>query len=120
VLRIAGIEDLFQERVDGVTSVELKLKGKPHPEIFLKCAEWMKVGANRSVVVEDAISGVKAGRDGRFGLVIGIDRMDISEKLRENGADVVIPDFLNVNPNDINEWYLKKNKISSMKKRELK
>ena len=113
VLRIAGIEDLFLKRVDGVVSVELNLKGKPNPDIFLKCAELMKVEANKSVVVEDAISGVAAGRDGRFGLVIGIDRMDISERLRENGADVVIPDFLNVSPNDIDKWYFTKNKTSN-------
>ena len=113
VLRTAGIEDLFLKRVDGVVSAELNLKGKPSPDIFLKCAELMKVEVNKSVVVEDAISGVKAGHDGRFGLVIGIDRMDISERLKENGADVVIPDFLSVSPNDINEWYFTKNKTSN-------
>ena len=113
VLRIAGIEDLFLKRVDGEVSVELNLKGKPNPDIFLKCAELMQVEVNKSIVVEDAISGVQAGRDGEFGLVIGIDRMDISEMLSKNGADVVILDFLSVSPVEINEWYFAKNNTSN-------
>lgn len=105
LLQIAGIEDLFEARVDGIVSAELGLKGKPAPDIFLKCAELLKVSPERSVVVEDAISGVQAGRDGGFGLVIGVDRVGLCETLRKNGADVVVTDLSHVSPDDINEWY---------------
>ena len=38
ILRIAGIEKLFDTRVDGEVSVSLGLKGKPNPDIFTKRA----------------------------------------------------------------------------------
>ena len=104
--KVAGLEHLFLERVDGVVSLELNLKGKPNADIFIKCAELMKVDKSKTVIVEDAISGVQAGRDGKFGLVIGLDRMDIGQELKKNGADIVITDFLGISSVDINEWFL--------------
>ena len=47
----------------------------------------------RAVVVEDAISGVQAGRAGQFGLVVGVARKGETDALRENGADVVVADL---------------------------
>ena len=112
VLHIAGIEDLFKARVDGVVSGLLGLKGKPAPDIFLKCAELLKVLPERSVVVEDAVSGVQAARNGRFGLVIGVDRVGMSATLEMNGADVVVPDLLKVGPQDIDHWFRCKRKAA--------
>lgn len=93
VLQAAGIEDLFDVRVDGVVAASLDLPGKPAPDTFLKAAELLGVKPERAVVVEDAISGVKAGRDGGFGLVIGVDRKGDAEALLENGADMVVADL---------------------------
>jgi alpha,alpha-trehalase len=47
-------------------------------------------------VVEDAISGVEAGRRGEFALVIGLDRLDQADALAASGADVVVPDLADV------------------------
>ena len=44
-------------------------------------------------MVEDAISGVQAGRNGGFGLVVGIARHNEPGVLREEGADVVVSDL---------------------------
>jgi alpha,alpha-trehalase len=93
VLKVAGLTDLFDVRFDGTHTAELNLKGKPTPDTYLKAAEWLGVEPARAVVVEDAISGVQAGRAGRFGLVVGVDRFDISEALKENGADIVVRDM---------------------------
>jgi beta-phosphoglucomutase family hydrolase len=93
VLRAAGIEDLFDVRVDGKLAAELELPGKPAPDTFLEAARRLGVDAKRAVVVEDAISGVQAGRDGGFGLVIGISRHDEPGVLHAEGADVVISDL---------------------------
>ena len=71
ILESAGLADLFETRVDGVVSAELKLKGKPEPDIFIKAAENIGSAPLRSVVVEDATSGVQAGRNGGFQLVLG-------------------------------------------------
>jgi beta-phosphoglucomutase family hydrolase len=93
VLKAAGIADLFDARVDGVVIAQLNLAGKPAPDTFLKAAEELGVEPKRAVVVEDAISGVQAGRDGGFGLVIGVDRKGDAEALRENGANIVVADL---------------------------
>lgn len=93
VLRAAGIEDLFDARVDGEVAAEMKLPGKPEPDTFLAAAKQLGAKPERAVVVEDAISGVQAGRAGGFGLVIGVDRKNDPEALKENGAHVVVKDL---------------------------
>ncbi|HSK97183.1 MAG TPA: HAD-IA family hydrolase [Euzebyales bacterium] len=69
------------------------MPGKPAPDTFLAAASDLGAVPARSVVVEDAISGVQAGRAGGFGLVIGVDREGRPEALRNNGADVVVSDL---------------------------
>lgn len=93
VLQAAKIEQYFDVRVDGRTVEEYHLKGKPAPDPFLKAAELLGVSPYRSVVVEDAISGVQAGRRGNFGLVVGVARKGDAEILLENGADIVVTDL---------------------------
>jgi HAD superfamily hydrolase (TIGR01509 family) len=92
VLQAAGIEDLFDVRVDGVVAKRLNLPGKPAPDTFLEAARELGIEPSRSVVVEDAIAGVQAGRAGGFALVIGVDRHDEATALRDNGADIVVSD----------------------------
>jgi trehalose 6-phosphate phosphatase len=96
VLDVTGTTDLFEVRVDGVVAAEVGLPGKPDPAMYLEAARRMGVEAARSVVVEDALSGVEAGRRGGFGLVIGVDRLGQAEALREAGADVVVDDLAEV------------------------
>ncbi len=90
VLKAVGIEDLFDTRVDGVVSEQLGLNGKPEADIFLEAARRLKVIPGRAIVLEDAISGVQAGRNGNFGLVVGVDRVGQAEALKSNGADIVV------------------------------
>jgi alpha,alpha-trehalase len=94
VLKAADIEKYFDVRVDGISVEEFKIKGKPAPDAFLKAAELLGVSPDRSVVVEDAISGVQAGRRGHFGLVVGVARKGDAEVLRKSGADIVVTDLM--------------------------
>jgi beta-phosphoglucomutase family hydrolase len=96
VLAAARISDLFDTRVDGIDLDNFKLRGKPAPDSFIEAARRLRVGPNRAVVVEDAIAGVGAGRAGRFGCVIGVDRGAGAEALRRGGADVVVADLAEV------------------------
>jgi beta-phosphoglucomutase family hydrolase len=93
VLQATGTEELFDVRVDGEVAARLKLPGKPAPDTFLKAAEELGVDPARAVVVEDAIVGVKAGRNGKFGLVIGVAREENGEVLKQSGADIVVSDM---------------------------
>ncbi|OUZ12482.1 haloacid dehalogenase [Aeromicrobium sp. PE09-221] len=93
VLRAAGMIDYFPVIVDGRVAEEEQLPGKPQPDTFLDAAEKLGVPKERAVVLEDAVSGVQAGRAGSFGLVVGVDRGAGRETLLENGADIVVTDL---------------------------
>ena len=93
VLRAAGITDLFEVRVDGNTLRERQLRGKPAPDSFLEAARALRVEPSRAAVIEDAISGVQAGRAGAFGLVVGVARKGDAEALARSGADRVVADL---------------------------
>src|SRR5947209_7997984 len=93
VLKAAGIGDLFEEIVDGVVAEREHLKGKPAPDTFLAGARAVGVEPSAAVVFEDALAGVEAGRAGRFGFVVGGDRVGQADAIKEHGADVVVKDL---------------------------
>jgi beta-phosphoglucomutase family hydrolase len=92
-LRAAGIEDLFEARIDGEVAERERLRGKPAPDTFLAGAAALGVEAAAACVFEDAVAGVEAGRAGHFGRVVGVDRVGHAEALRAGGADVVVADL---------------------------
>ena len=92
VLAAAGIEDLFEARIDGVVAEREHLAGKPRPDMFLAGARALGVRASQAAVFEDALAGVEAGRAGAFGFVVGVDRAGQADALRAHGADVVVGD----------------------------
>lgn len=107
VLESAKIADLFETRVDGRTLIELNLKGKPEGDMFVKAAFNLGVVPGESIVVEDASSGVKAGRNAGFGLVVGLARENNKDLLFENGADIVFSDLKETNLNYFDNWFKK-------------
>jgi beta-phosphoglucomutase family hydrolase len=93
VLEAAGLADRFETVVSGAVATERGLPGKPAPDTFAYAAEVLGATAATSVVLEDAVSGVRAGRAGDFALVIGVDRGAGEQTLTEAGADVVVRDL---------------------------
>ena len=93
VLVAAGIEQLFEARIDGVVAERDHLAGKPAPDTFLAGARALGAGPAQAAVFEDAEAGVEAGRAGRFGWVVGVDRTGHADALRAHGADVVVGDL---------------------------
>jgi beta-phosphoglucomutase family hydrolase len=95
VLRVTGLDEFVEARVDGLTLVQRGLPGKPAPDAFLAGAELFDVPPAQAAVFEDATSGVQAGRAGHFGIVVGVNRLDQEHEdaLREHGADIVVRDL---------------------------
>ena len=93
VLVAAGIEDLFETRIDGVVAERDHLRGKPAPDTFLAGARALGLEPPAAAVFEDALAGVAAGRAGGFGCVVGVDRAGQADELRRHGADVVVTDL---------------------------
>ena len=93
VLAAAGIEDLFELRVDGLVAERDHLRGKPAPDTFLAAAERLGAQPSEAAIFEDALAGVGAGRAGGFRFVVGVDRVGQADALREHGADIVVTDL---------------------------
>jgi beta-phosphoglucomutase family hydrolase len=93
VLVAAGIEDLFEARIDGVTAQQEHLAGKPAPDMFLAGAKALGLEPRAATVFEDALAGVASGRAGHFGFVVGVDRTGQAEALKVHGADIVVEDL---------------------------
>lgn len=93
VLEAAGIEDLFEVRIDGIVATREHLAGKPAPDTFLAAARELGVEPAHGAVFEDAEAGVAAGHAGHFGWVVGVDRTDHARALHAHGADVVVEDL---------------------------
>ena len=105
ILEKTGLDSLFEDIVGGTVSRELGLKGKPEPDIFLVAADNLGVDPGTSILVEDAVSGVEAGRRGNFALVIGIARTGDLQPLRACGADIVVHDMKELSWKDIEHWF---------------
>jgi beta-phosphoglucomutase family hydrolase len=93
VLRAARLDTFFEVRVDGHVIHAQRLAGKPAPDTFLLAARLLGVEPTRTVVIEDAISGIRAGVNGNFGLVIGVARKGNAEELKHHGAHLVVNDL---------------------------
>jgi HAD superfamily hydrolase (TIGR01509 family) len=93
VLEAAGIDRLFDVRVDGIVAARERLAGKPAPDTFLAAAEATGAPPAKAAVFEDALAGVAAGRAGEFGFVVGVDRAGQATALQDRGADIVVTDL---------------------------
>lgn len=53
----------------------------------------LRAAPSQAAVFEDAVAGVRAGQDGEFRYVVGVDRVGHREELLASGADVVAPEL---------------------------
>ena len=93
VLEAGGVAGLFDARVDAHVADEHHLHGKPAPDTYLEAARMLGVDPAKAAVFEDALAGVEAGRAGKFGFVVGVDRVGQADALRQHGADTVVADL---------------------------
>ncbi|MBT4984658.1 MAG: HAD-IA family hydrolase [Ilumatobacter sp.] len=93
VLAAAGLSDRFDVVVDGIVAAAEGLAGKPAPDGYRLGAERLGVQPARTVVIEDATSGVAAGKAGHFAVVIGVDRGAGVDALLNSGATFVVDDL---------------------------
>jgi len=98
VLEVTGLDEFVQQRVDGVTMRDEHIAGKPAPDSYLRGADLLGVTPAEAAVFEDALAGVEAGRSGKFGCVVGVDRVGQADALRRNGADIVVSDLAELLP----------------------
>jgi beta-phosphoglucomutase family hydrolase len=106
VLKAVQLLPVFGARVDGVVSAELNLHGKPEPDIFTTACKILYTNPSKSIIVEDAVSGVQAGKKGNFGFVLGIARENNRAELEAGGADFIVEDLGEINGiQELNELF---------------
>lgn len=93
VLAASGLRDRFDTVMDGLVAASQGIPGKPEPDTFVRASELLGTTPERSVVFEDAESGVRAARSGGFGLIVGVDRGVGEAALTAAGADIVVDDL---------------------------
>ena len=93
VLEASGLLDRFDIVIDGELAAREGLAGKPSGATYVYGAQQLGEPVQRTVVFEDALSGVEAGRDGGFGLVVGVDRGVGADRLTAAGAHLVVDDL---------------------------
>jgi len=93
VLAAAGLEGVFEAQVDGNDGQRLGLSGKPDADSFVLGTERLGLPPLQAAVLEDAVAGVEAGRNGAFGWVVGVDRVGHGDDLAAAGADLVSADL---------------------------
>ena len=94
ILEMTGL-DTF---ITAVVSMEDVTRGKPDPEVFLKGAAKLGVPPSRCVVFEDAPVGIRAAKAGGMKAVgVTFIQHHPAEKLREEGADLIVGCLREVN-----------------------
>jgi len=89
-----GIEKYF----DAVTTGEEVEHGKPNPDIYLKAARKVGVGAAKCLVVEDALAGVQAGKSAGMIVAAIPDARWGDVSLFPQMADAVLSDLAQLLP----------------------
>jgi beta-phosphoglucomutase len=80
------------------------VKGKPDPEIFVRAAGKLKLAPENLLVVEDAVSGVKAAKSAGM-KCLGIASNGRGELLSEAGADRVVADYREISLRDVQHLF---------------
>lgn len=86
----AGLSGAFDTIVDGNDLITMRLNGKPHPDMFFYAADKLGSKYERTAIIEDAVSGIEAGKKGNFAATIGIARSGNAQLLLDHGADKVV------------------------------
>jgi sugar-phosphatase len=64
---------------DCITSADVVALGKPHPAVFLKCAENLGSTPRQCLVLEDSVNGMIAGKAARMKVVVVPDALHFDD-----------------------------------------
>ena len=93
-----GLAELIDASISGSDVTH----GKPHPEIFIKAYEALGLKADECIVVEDAITGIKAGLAAGC-KCIAVTTTETAEVLTEEGASLCVADYSTLTIDDLND-----------------
>lgn len=77
-------------------------QGKPHPAVFLRAAQVLRIDPSELIAFEDAVSGVQAAKSAGM-MCVGIASPDRASILVDAGANHVVPDFRSLSYSKLQE-----------------
>ena len=83
---------------DVIVTGEQIERGKPHPDIYLRAAEKLCVTADACLVIEDALSGIAAGKAARMRVAAIPDTRFVDAREYEKQADYMLRDLSEIPP----------------------
>ena len=107
-LNASIIKNLFDVKIDGHAARKKGLKEKPEADLYIEAAKELGIAPESCALFDDTVAGLQAGSKGNFGLVVGVNRRDNRKLMSENGADLVIDDFNEldlINDPEIEAWF---------------
>ncbi len=93
ILERAGLAQVVEAWVDGDAVVAEQLRESPAPDRLLAACRDLGVEPAHAAAFETSRAGVAAARAARFAYVVGIHRPATAAELRDEGADIVVPDL---------------------------
>jgi beta-phosphoglucomutase-like phosphatase (HAD superfamily) len=93
ILERAGLDRLVDARVDGTRIVSEHLRGWPAPDVLLAACRSLDVQPAHAAAFETVPVGVAAGHSAGFREVVAVERHGGAERMRREGADVVVADL---------------------------
>lgn len=97
-LKLMGYAGLFGQ--DHVFSKDSVSRAKPFPDLFLYVCEKMDASPSRTIVIEDSVTGVKAGRAANMHVIgfngVGHGDLQSDEALKNAGADIVFSSWKDI------------------------
>ena len=75
---------------DGIVTGDEIERGKPDPDIYLRAAKKLGIGADACLVIEDALSGITAGKAAGMRVAAIPDRRFVDAREYEKEADYVL------------------------------
>ena len=85
-----------------IISAESLAYGKPHPQVFINCAEELSVPPNQCIVFEDSFNGLIAAKAAKMKCVV-VPHHSVYNSLRWSAADLTINSLTNFNAKTLKE-----------------
>ena len=85
---------------DSLCSAQYLTHGKPHPQVFINCAEELNTHPSYCLVIEDSVNGVIAGKAAQM-KVIAIPEEEHRSNLKFAIADYMLESLLDFIPNGL-------------------
>ena len=83
----------FEPLIDAIVAAEDVTHSKPAPDVFLEAARRLGVPVPRSIVVEDAASGIAGAK------AAGMKSIGVSRHIRLTDADIVVSTLIELPEN---------------------